>query len=159
MKITTWTIQRPRTIPKFKHKIAWWKQTLSKKSGFPENTTAHTFLIKVPHTKKTLFWVQCYFSNPTIWKPTVPSFQNTLTFAQYLLNSRSNMRVNLIHWNSLQSKKAVLPTFSGQTPHFLGENHTTRMYYKLYWHLSRHSKSGRASKLLYWFGSYGDFAE
>ena len=38
------------------------------------------------------------------------------------------MRVDLIHWNSLQSKKAILPTFSGQTPHFLGENHTTRMY-------------------------------
>ena len=38
------------------------------------------------------------------------------------------MRVNLVHWNSLHSKKAILPTFSGQTPHFLGENHKTRTY-------------------------------
>ena len=118
MKITTWTIQTPRTIPKLvTHNIARWKQTLSKKSGFPENPTARTFLIKVP--KNTFFWVQRSFSNPTIWKPTAPAFQNTLTFAQYLFNSRSNMRVNLVHWNSLHSKKAILPTFSWQTPLFL----------------------------------------
>ena len=36
------------------------------------------------------------------------------------------MRVNLVHWNSLHSKKAILPTFSEQTPHFLDENHKTR---------------------------------
>ena len=41
----------------------------------------------------------------------VPAFQNTLTLAQYLFNSRSNMHVNLVHWNSLHSKKAILPTF------------------------------------------------
>ena len=38
------------------------------------------------------------------------------------------MRVNLVHWNSLHSKKAILPTFSGQTPHFLSENYKTRTY-------------------------------
>ena len=38
------------------------------------------------------------------------------------------MHVNLVHWNSLHPKKAILPTFSGQTPHFLGENHKTRTY-------------------------------
>ena len=84
-------------------------------------------LIKVPK-KNTNLWVQRYFCNPIIWKPTVPLFQNTLTFAQYLFNSRSNMRVNIVHWNSLHSKKAILPTFSGQTPHFLGEIHKTRTY-------------------------------
>ena len=31
------------------------------------------------------------------------------------------MRVNLLHWNSLHSKKAILPTFSGQTQHFTEE--------------------------------------
>ena len=55
-----------------------------------------------------------------------PVFQNTLTVAQYLFNSRSNMRVNLFHWTSLHLKIAILPTYSGQTPHFLGENHKTR---------------------------------
>ena len=114
MKITTWTIQTPRTIPKLvTHNIARWKQTLSKKSGFPENPTAHTFLIKV--AKKNNFWVQFYFSNPTSWKPTAPAFQNTLTFAVYLFNSRSNMRVNLFHWNSLHSKKAILFTYFFRT--------------------------------------------
>ena len=127
-KITTWTIQTRRTIPILvTHNIARWKQTLSKKSGFPDNPAAHTFFIKVP--KNTFFLVQCYFSNPTIWKPTAPSFQNTLTFAQYLFNSRSNMRLNIVHWNSLHSKNAILPTFSRQTPHFLGENHKTRTHY------------------------------
>ena len=100
-KITTMTIQAPETIPKLvTHNIARWKQTLSKrKIGFPENLTGCTFLIQMP--KKTFFWVQRYFSNPTIWKPTAPAFQNTLTFSQYIFNSRSNMHFNLVHWNSL----------------------------------------------------------
>ena len=38
------------------------------------------------------------------------------------------MRVNLVHWNSLHSKKAILPTFSGLTSHFLCENHKARTY-------------------------------
>ena len=38
----------------------------------------------------------------------------------------SNMNVNLVHWNSLHPKKAIIPTFSGQTPSSLGENHKTR---------------------------------
>ena len=36
------------------------------------------------------------------------------------------MHLNLVYWNSLHLKKAVLPTFKGQTPHFLSENHKTR---------------------------------
>ena len=36
------------------------------------------------------------------------------------------MHVNLVYWNSLHPKKAILPTFSGQTPHFLGENRKNR---------------------------------
>ena len=35
------------------------------------------------------------------------------------------MDVNLVHWNSLHLKKAVLPTFLGQTPNFLVKNHET----------------------------------
>ena len=72
--------------------------------------------------------VQRSFSNPTIGKPMAPAFQNTLTFAQYFFSSRSSMRVNLVHWNSMQLKKASLPTFSGQTPLVLSENHKTRTY-------------------------------
>ena len=127
MKITTWTIQTPRTIPKLvtQHNIARWKQTLSVKSGFPQNPIACTFFIKV---LKKNFFVKHYFSNPSIWKPTAQAFQNTITFAQYLFNSRSNMHVNLVHWNSLHSKNAILPTFSGLTPDFLGKNHKTRTY-------------------------------
>ena len=36
------------------------------------------------------------------------------------------MNVNLVHWNSLHPKKAIIPTFSGQTPNVLGENQKTR---------------------------------
>ena len=127
MKITTWTIQTPRTIPKlFTHNIAWWKQTLSKNQVFLKIQLHVHFWSKCQ--KNTIFWVQRSFSNPIIWKPTAPAFQNTLAFAQYLLNSRSNMHMSLVHWNSLYSKKAILTTFSGQTPHFLGENHKTRTY-------------------------------
>ena len=36
------------------------------------------------------------------------------------------MHVKLVHWNSPQPKKASLPTYSGQTTHFFGENHKTR---------------------------------
>ena len=81
-------------------------------------------LSKVPPC--TIILVQDSFFNLTIWKPTAPAFQNTLTFDQYLFNSRSNFHLNLVHWNSLHPKRAILPTFSGQTPHFLGENLKTR---------------------------------
>ena len=43
--------------------------------------------------KSTILWVQRYFCNPTRWKPTAPAFQYTLTFAQYLFNSWSNMHM------------------------------------------------------------------
>ena len=59
-------------------------------------------------------------------RPTVSAFQNTLTFDQYLFNSRSNMHVNLDFLISLQLKKAILPTFSGQTPLFLGKKQENR---------------------------------
>ena len=67
--------------------------------------------IKVP--KNTILWVQHYVCNPTIWNPTAPAFQNTLTFSQYLLNLRSNMQ-------------AILPTVSEQTPQ-------TRTYNLYHW--------------------------
>ena len=74
----------------------------------------------------TIFLMQHSFFNPTIRKPTTPAFQNILTSVQYLFNSRNKMNVNLVHWNSLHRKKAIIPTFSGQTPNFLGENYNTR---------------------------------
>ena len=36
------------------------------------------------------------------------------------------MHVNLMLWNSLHPKKAIIPTSSGHTLNFLGENHKTR---------------------------------
>ena len=51
------------------------------------------------------------FFNHTIRKPTNTAFQNTLTFYQYLFNSRINMHVNLVNWNSLHPKKAIIPIF------------------------------------------------
>ena len=36
------------------------------------------------------------------------------------------MHVNLDYLISLHAKKAILPTFSGQTPHFLGKKQETR---------------------------------
>ena len=38
----------------------------------------------------------------------------------------SNMHVNLVYWNSLHPKMAILPTFLGQNPHFLSEKQKTR---------------------------------
>ena len=61
-----------------------------------------------------------------IWTPMAQVFQNTLTFDRYLFNSRSNLHVNLVHWNSLHPKNAILPSFLGQTPQFLCEDHKTR---------------------------------
>ena len=34
--------------------------------------------------------------------------------------------MNLVHWNSLHPKKAILPTFLGQTPYLHSENHKPR---------------------------------
>ena len=82
------------------------------------------FLSKVKPS--TIFVMQPSFFHTTIRKPTTTAFQNTLTFDQNLFNSRSNMHVNLVHWNSLHPKKAILATFSGQTPNVLGENQKTR---------------------------------
>ena len=125
MKIIAMTIQITRTSQKFvTQNISPWKETLSKKLGFSVNPTALTLLSKVRPC--TIILVQDRFFNLTIWKPTAQAFQNTLTFDRYLFNSRSNFHVNLVHWNSLHPKKAILPTFLGQTPHFLCENHKTR---------------------------------
>ena len=125
MKIIAMTIQIPRTSQKLvTQNISRWKETLSQKLGFSENPTALTLLSKVPPC--TIILVQDRFFNLTIWKPMAQAFQNTLTFDWYLFNSRSNFHVNLVHWNSLHPKNAILPTFLGQTPHFLCENHKTR---------------------------------
>ena len=37
------------------------------------------------------------------------------------------MHVNLVHWNSLHPKKAIIPNFCGQTLNFFGKNHKTRI--------------------------------
>ena len=44
------------------------------------------------------------------------------------------MNVNLVHWNSLHPKKAIIPHFFlGQTPNFLGENQPNRTYNLDHW--------------------------
>ena len=53
-----------------------------------------------------------HFSNSTTWKTTATAIQNTLTFDQYTFNSRRNMYVNLVHWNSMHPKKAIFLSFS-----------------------------------------------
>ena len=78
------------------------------------------------HTKKYCLDKNSKVDVLVIRKPTPTAFQNTLTFNQYIFNYRSNMHVNLVHWNSLHTKRAIIPTFSGQTPYFLGENRKTR---------------------------------
>ena len=118
-------IQITRTSKKsVTQNISPWKETLSKKLGFSINQTALTLLSKVRPC--TIILVQDRFFNLIIWKPRAQAFQNSLTFDRYLFNSMSDFHVNLVYWNSLHPKKAILPTFSGQTPHFLGENHNTR---------------------------------
>ena len=47
-------------------------------------------------------------------------------FYCYLFNSRRNMHVNLDYLISMHPKKAILPTFSGKTPHFQGKRQETR---------------------------------
>ena len=49
------------------------------------------------------------------------AYQTTLTFDQYPFNFRSTVHVNWDGWISLHPKKAILPTFLGQTPNCLGE--------------------------------------
>ena len=125
MKIIALTIQMHRTSPKWvTQNISRWEETLSQKLGFSENPAALTLLSKVPPC--TIILVQNWFFNLTIWKPMAKAFQNTLTFDWYLFNSRSKFYVNLVNWNSLHPKNAILPTFLGQTPNFLCENHKTR---------------------------------
>ena len=125
MKIIRLTMQMRRTSPKYvTPNISRWKKTLSKKLDFSENPTALTLLRKVPPC--TMFLVQDVFFNLTIWKPMAQAFQNTLVLYQYVFNSRSNLCTNLVHWNSLHPKKAILPTVLGQTPCFHSENHIPR---------------------------------
>ena len=125
MKIIAMTIQITRTSKKLvTQNISPWKETLSKKLGFSVNPTALTLLSKVRPC--TIILVQDRFFNLTIWKPTAQAFQNTLTFDRYLFNSMSNFHANLVHWNSLHPINAILPTFLGQTPHFLCENEKNR---------------------------------
>ena len=125
MKIIALTIQMRRTNKKLvTQNISRWKETLSQKLGFSENSTALTLLSKVPPC--TIILMQGSFFNLTIWKPTAQAFQNTLTFDRYLFNSRSNFLVNLVHWNSLHPKTPFYLLFLGQTSHFLCENHKTR---------------------------------
>ena len=121
-----WTIQIPCTIPKLvTHNIERWKQTLSKESGFHENATAHTFSIKVP--KKHNFVGAAFLLQSNHLTGNSPSISEHPNFCSIPFQF-SNMHVNLFHWNSLLLKKAILPTFLGQTTHFLSDNHKTRTY-------------------------------
>ena len=141
VKIIALTIQMRRTSKKSAtQNISRQKETLSQKLGFSENPTALTLLSKVPPCRIIL--VQNWFFNLTIWKPMAQAFQNTLTFDQYRFNSRSNFYVNLVHWNSLHPKNAIIPTFLGQTPHFLCENHKTRTC------ILHHRKAGSVAVIL-----------
>ena len=124
MKIIALTIQMRRTSQKLvTQNISRWKETLSQKLDFSENPTALTLLSKVPPC--TIILVQDRFFNLPIWKPMAQAFQNTLSFDQFLFNSRSNFHLNLVHWNSLHPKSAILTSFLGQTPHILCENRKT----------------------------------
>ena len=117
MKIIAMTIQITRTSQQLvTQNISPWKETLSKKLGFSKNPTALTLLNKVPPC--TIILVQDRFVNLTIWKAMAPAFQNTLTFDWYLFNSRSNLHMNLVNWNSLNPFYLF---FLGQTLHFLCE--------------------------------------
>ena len=78
-----------------------------------------TFIDEQSAKKSTIILVQHCFS---IGKQTTPEYQNTLTFYQYPFNSRSNVHVNWVYGISLHPKKAIIPTFSGQTPNFPGKN-------------------------------------
>ena len=121
MKILTWTIQTPRTsltlVTSF---ISWVKETISKKNMVFLKIQLHIQLLSKV-LPSTIFCMHHSFFNPTTGKPTAPAYQNTLTFDQYLYNSMSNMHVNLVYWNSLHPKMAILPTFWGKNPNFLSE--------------------------------------
>ena len=117
MKIIALTIQMRRTNKKLvTQNISQRKETLSQKLGFWKSNCTDTFE-QVPPC--TIILVQNWFFNLTIWTPMAQAFQNTLTFDRCFFNSRSNFYVNLVHWNSLHPKNAILPTFFGHTPHFL----------------------------------------
>ena len=72
--------------------------------------------LRLQHAQQACF-------NSTICNPTTTAFQNTLTDDLNLSSSRSSLHANLVQWNSLHPKKAVLPTFSGQSQHILGKNY------------------------------------
>ena len=116
----------PRTSLKLvTSNISWRKDTLSKKKLVFLKIQLHLQrLNKVPSS--TIFLLQhCYFNSP-IGKHMAQVYQNTWPFDQYLLNSRSNMHVNFVYWISLHPKNGILPTFLGQTPHFISEKQKPR---------------------------------
>ena len=98
--------------------------------------------------------VQDRFLNLTIWKPSAQAFQKTLTFDWYLFNSRGNFHVNLVHWNSLHPKNAILLTFLGQTPHFLCENHKTRTNNLHHWIAGSAAYGWGSNIYKKWFNNY-----
>ena len=65
--------------------------------------------VQAPHFERLLCWmgVARYSRNYSGCQ----AFQNTLTFDQYLFNSRSNFHLNLVHLNSLHPKSAILTIF------------------------------------------------
>ena len=112
IKIIALTVRKHWTSPKLVNQnIPRWKERLSQKlvCFSSKNPTALTLLSKVPPC--TIILVQDQFFYLTIWKPTAQTFQNTLSLDQYLFNSRSKFHINLVHWNSLHPKKAILLIF------------------------------------------------
>ena len=81
---------------------------------FPENTTEIAILSKI--LPRTIILVQHRFSTESTESQLRQHFRNPYFFYQYLFNSRSNMNMNLVYWNSLHQKKTKLHTFSGKTP-------------------------------------------
>ena len=117
----TLTMQMRRTSPKYVTPyISRWKKTLSKKLDL------HLHFWQKFHHVQCFWWKTFFLFKLTIRKLMAKAFQNTLVLYQYVFNSRSNLCTNLVHWNSLHPKKAILPTVLGQTPCFHSENHIPR---------------------------------
>ena len=101
------------------------KDTLKKNISWKSNCTYNFWA----NSHQAPFFLCNNFFNPTIGKHMAPSYQKTLTFDQYLINSRSNLHVNLVYRISLPS----LPTLLEQTANFISDKKKTRtknLYYR-----------------------------
>ena len=93
-------------------KISHTQYCTMKAVPFPENQVflkinLHGYFL-FKFQKNTTFWVQRYFSIPTILETNGPSTSEHPNIFSIPFNSRSNIAVILVHWNSLHSKKTYL---------------------------------------------------